>query len=164
MVKKGSLDVGCGKYSFSLNGPPKPLPSSSTDGTNRNCVPAGRSNDSMGMHRDEARNTIIPQFCSRGDVKDQTFGKDSTYPKLDYRSLEYPDIMVNIEITRNKECNDKTTTFVPENGCRHFLSDVLLDGCNSFIGDSCLAVSDDRTHVTRLPFDRYVGRLVDILD
>jgi hypothetical protein len=128
MLKSGSIDVGCGKYSYSITEPEKKDTSAPKDGTNKQCVTA-KSNP-LGFDRDEAMNTIIPQFCGGDSVKDQTFEKDSKYPTLDYRSKVYPDMMVNLAISRGK-CDDNTSMFVSKDRCQHMLGAILVDACTT---------------------------------
>jgi hypothetical protein len=128
VFKSGSIDVCCGKYSYSISEPEKKDTSAPKDGTNKQCV-ATKSNP-LGFDRDEAMNTIIPQFCGGDSVKDQTFKKDSKYPTLDYRSKVYPDMMVNLAISRGK-CDDNTSMFVNKDRCQHMLGAILVDACTT---------------------------------
>jgi hypothetical protein len=148
MVKKGSLDVGCGKYSFELEGPEPKDNSAPKDGKNKQCVPSMIF--PMGFERKEALETIIPQFCSQRDVEDKMFDKDSKYPSLSYRSQVYPDMTVNLAITRNKECSDRSSTFVTKDRCKHLLGGVAVDACSvnqdedkmgGTVDDGCLTYS-----------------------
>jgi hypothetical protein len=154
MVKKGSMDVGCGTYSFELNGPPAEKDTSlPNDGTNKQCVPS--SPYPMGFNRKEALETIIPQFCSRGDVNNQLLGKDSKYPTLEYRSLEYPDMLVNIAIAWKADCKDTISTFVDKDRCQHLLGGIGVDACSvnqdddkmgGTVDEGCLTYSTKGTH------------------
>jgi hypothetical protein len=128
MLKKGSLNVGCGTYSYSLDGPPPKDTSGSAEGTNKVCLPAKQG--PMGFDREEAISTLVPQFCGQDLIKNQSFGKKSKLPLIgDFRSQVYPEMTVSLAMTGYK-CAEETLQFVGTDHCIQMLG-VLIDGCST---------------------------------